>query len=415
MVRKSTFTAGRIPDAQFDAIVVGAGVVGLAMSLGLALRGFRVAVIDQSEIQADLSQPDPRVYAINTASQQLLSDLGAWDCMPSERVSRYQHMMIWDAATAAELHFDCREIAQDKLGCIIEESVLRSALLQGLGEQANVCFFPQQKIQHLGVEDARHKGVDSARQIFLQSESGSSWIASTLFAADGAHSTCRKLLEVPLITRPYHHHAIITQVTTEFAHNHTAYQVFLKEGPLAFLPLVSPYQSSIVWSTTEHKARMLMQQSSEQFHTALEEAFAGKLGRIQESSQRYVFPLWMRHAKQYVGDSWVLLGDAAHTIHPLAGLGLNLGLADVALYLKHVENAGKKEQNSAQSLLSKRQLTVYQRERKARVTQVMCLMQAVKSLFTNSCLPIQWIRGVGLIGCNKNPLLKALAIQFANE
>lgn len=387
-------------NTHFDALVVGAGVVGLAMALGLGMRGFRVAVIDQGIIEADCSQPDPRVYAINTASQHLLTNLGAWECMSPDRVSRYQHMLIWDAATAAELHFDCREIAQDKLGCIIEESILRDSLLQRLMLQPEVYFFPQQKIHDLQLQ--------SSTGIKLIGESGNCWFAATLFAADGAHSTCRKLLKIPLSAKPYHHHAIITQVTTEFPHNHTAYQVFLKEGPLAFLPLVSQHQCSIVWSTTEQKAQALMQQTPEQFHAVLSEAFSGKLGRIKESTTRYVFPLWMRHAKQYVGDSWVLLGDAAHTIHPLAGLGLNLGLADVASYLSYLDNATKK-------ILSPRQLGAYQRERKAKVTQTMCLMQGFKSLFTNTCPPVQWMRGVGLMACNQLSPLKALAIQFAND
>ena len=380
----------------FDVIVVGGGVVGLTMALALAQRGSSVAVIDSGQLQAATKTPDARVFALNHASQQLLSSLQIWPLLRHDRLSPYEHMTIWDAAQGAQIEFDCRMIAAEYLGLIVEESILREALLKGLAQLEQVILFPEQSIE---------KVQQKAESIVLASRS-MQWTARQLFAADGANSHCRDLLKVPMTTWSYHHHAVVARVTTELAHQKTAYQVFNPDGPLAFLPLSAPHECSIVWSTTPAEAKKLAAMSETQFNQALTRAFQSRLGKVKASSERHQFPLTMRHVEHYVGDHWVLLGDAAHTIHPLAGLGLNLGLADVADYLQLLD----KNQRQA---VTKTQLLGYQRQRKYEVWQMIILMQSLKGIFSSTLPAIRLLRGLGLQCFNQLPLLKRLCIGIA--
>ena len=385
---------------RFEACVVGGGIVGLATALGMAKRGFQVAVIDSGDLTIVLDKPSSRVYAINHASEQLLTSLGVWPIVSENinenRVSPYLHMLIWDAASRGSIEFDARMIAKDRLGFIIEESVIRMALLQALSQRDKVTFFPRQTVKHIN-----KKG--NLLQIF---SSETHWTTRFLLAADGANSLCRSLLKVPITTWPYNQHALVATVTTELPHNKTAYQVFNPDGPLAFLPLVNPHQCSIVWSTTKARAKELVTASEEAFNKALTDAFEGKLGAVSLVGERHQFPLVMRHVQQYADDNWVLLGDAAHTIHPLAGLGLNLGLADVADWFSLLDK-------TPGQLPLKKQLAAYQRQRKHAVWQVIVLMQSLKTLFASQVSPIRWLRGLGLRCFDKVSLLKRLFIGYA--
>lgn len=380
----------------FDGIVIGGGAVGLATAIGLGMRGFSVALIDAGPLSPVINKTASRVFALNKASQMLLTTLGVWPLMPAHQLSPYQHMTIWDAINAQQIDFDCRMIADDKLGWMIEEFVLHEALLTRIAELRNIHLFPGQIIDK----------VNEKADVICVGNQTMEWTAKRLFATDGALSPCRKLLNVPLTTWPYHQHAVVATVTTEHAHQQTAYQVFHPEGPLAFLPLPDPHQCGIVWSTSPMLAQSLLDMSAEDFNQALMTAFQGKLGLVTHSQGRKQFPLVMRHVHEYVGNHWILLGDAAHTIHPLAGLGLNLGLADLTAYLALLS------QQSGQ-WPSKNPLAAFQRQRKYAVWQVIILMQALKELFSSDFLPLRMLRGFGLSCCDHLPMIKRLLIEQA--
>lgn len=380
----------------FEVLIVGGGIVGLTASLAMARRGYKVALLDAGDLKVDVSVPDLRVYAINKASHDLLAELGVWQVMEHSRLSPYNKMHVWDAANGAVIDFDSRSIAAPNLGSIIEESVLKQALLQQVAQKPNINLFAQSPVSR--VQTLAHGiRIYSDEQI---------WEGQLALIADGANSPTRNKLGVELTSWSYKQQAIIAKVSTEKPHLSVAYQVFNKDGPLAFLPLADPHQCSIVWSTQINRAEKLMALDENEFSLELTKAFAGHLGTVHRISASQQFPLHMRHVKQYVGEHWLLLGDAAHTIHPLAGLGLNLGLADVFSWMQILDR-------NKSSLASKKALGAYQRERKAAVWQAILLMDAFKHLFGTSLAPITSLRNLGMRACNACTPLKRLFIQHA--
>lgn len=379
---------------QFDILVIGGGIVGLAAALSMAARGCSVAIIDAGDLAIDLSKPDLRVYAINHASQQLLAKLGVWQHMDVARLSPYRHMHVWDGINGAYIDFDSRDIAAKNLGTIIEESVLKEALLRQVSQTKSIQLFP-----HCAVDDV----LQSEDGIEIKSKE-MAWQGQLLMIADGANSPTREKLNVELTTWSYEQQALVATVAIEKEHQRTAYQVFHPDGPLAFLPLANPHQCSIVWSTSPERVKTLMALDEKSFNEQLTRAFSGELGRVELMSLRHQFPLQMRHVKQYTGKRWLLLGDAAHTIHPLAGLGLNVGLADVSSWVSHL---------NVKNLISNKSLSAYQRERKSSVWQIILLMEGLKRVFGFSQPAVISLRGFGLRFCNQFSPLKRLLIEHA--
>ena len=381
---------------KVDILVVGGGVAGLASALAMRLRGFSVAVLDAGELTVSTMKKNARVYAINTASQALFKRLGVWQLLPEHALSPYQGMQISDASNQASIAFEARDLACAELGFIIEESALRAALLM--------------RAEALGVVLAAHARVSSCIEqacgMRVITEGERLWDAKLCMVADGARSKMRALLNIPVTSWSYHHDALVVTVRTEKPHQHIAYQVFLADGPLAFLPLKDPNQCSIVWSHPPERIKALMALDDHAFEVELEKAFSATLGRVQVLGSRISFPLRMRHVEQYSGESWMLLGDAAHTIHPLAGLGLNVGLADLNAWLNLLDQQKNK-------LWSARVLAAYQRERKHAVWCVILLMQGIKALFGFSFTPVNLMRGFGIRTLNQIRPLKRMLMTYA--
>jgi 2-octaprenylphenol hydroxylase len=385
---------------DYDIIIVGAGVVGLTAALSLASFPLKIALIDSNPLddKALTNSPNTRVYAINQSSKALWETLGVWPLLQVDALAPYQKMFIWDAANQAHIDFDARLVGQPELGFILAEIAIKKALLQKIQEiGANIDLFPEQKIADVFFNEKRI-GIKNPHN---------SWEADTLLIADGALSPLRQKLKVPLTSWPYHHHAITATIHTERPHSQTAWQVFNPDGPLALLPLKDPHQCSIVWSTNPKHAQQLIDADENFFNQALNKAFGQRLGNLSLRSPRQSFPLIMRHAKQYAGPNWLLLGDAAHTIHPLAGLGLNMGLADVACAASLLKTGRTPQFN-------KKMLSAYQRERKSDVWQALAIVSSLKTLFANPLPPIPIIRGLGLKLCNHLTPLKRLFIEYAN-
>ncbi|ODS24750.1 hypothetical protein AB835_02210 [Candidatus Endobugula sertula] len=387
-------------------VIVGAGLVGASCAALLAKNitpksDLQIAVIDAGKapelpsLDEDAPEFDPRVVALTHTSQQLFEKLGVWEVIQSQRACSYTEMRVWDDEGTASIHFRATDIQQRQLGYIVENSVLLCAVSDYIQQQDNIMLLCGVSVESLAQSDSG---------VVLQCTDGSLLSADLLVAADGGQSKIRELTNISVREWEYEHKAIVATVRSENSHRHTAWQNFLSSGPLAFLPLEHPSEQycSIVWSVEDEKADWLMGLDEQAFGQELACAFEYCLGSILNVSQRFCFPLVQCHAVDYMSNGVVLIGDAAHTIHPLAGQGVNLGLLDVQALVCELERAIKRDMVIYEPSVLRR----YQRQRKGHNLQVMLLMEGLKRLFGNRQLTIRWLRNIGMKKVNEFSLLK---------
>lgn len=400
---------------QYDVIIIGAGLVGSAMACALAAdpRGeaLRIAVVEaggEPRLYTG-AEFDPRVVALTHASQELLHSVGAWELIAQQRVCPYTDMEVWDAEGTGSIHFDSREVHRPCLGHIVENGVATAALLQRLAAYPQITLVRPARVKHLlRLEE------DQGIQVVL--EDGANLTGSLLLAADGANSKVRELANLASREWHYGHDAIVTTVRTEKPHQFTAWQRFLPSGPLAFLPLqtatdagIDAHYSSIVWSVDSELVDDLMAFSDDEFARQLGAAFEQRLGAVTAVAPRFSFPLRQRHAVDYIQPNLALLGDAAHTIHPLAGQGVNLGFLDVCAMRDEILRACERQLPLADYSVLKR----YQRARKSHNLAMMGVMEGFKRLFGANQLPVRWLRNEGMRQLNRVPLLKNAVVRQA--
>ncbi|MBW0147592.1 FAD-dependent monooxygenase [Marinobacter arenosus] len=379
----------------FDILVVGGGMIGSALALGLSRQGWQVGLVEGSDRGA-LVTPlppatgvdafEPRVSAISVASQQLLDDLGIWSSIVAGRHCPYQNMTVWDGDGTGRIHFDAAELQADALGTIVENRAIVRALFGAL-ETSDVEVIDGVKVTGWW-QDGDRRGIELA--------DGHRLGAELVVAADGANSRLRQWVGLPTREWDYDQQAIVCTVQTAQSHRFTAWQRFSPTGPLAFLPLLTEsgdeHFCSIVWSQDTEEARRLMALDGDHFVSELEAAIERELGAVVSVSRRFSFPLRQRHAKAYVAPGFALVGDAAHTIHPLAGQGANLGYGDVRALQDELSRARSRGLNPAEPLV----LARYQRRRKAENLAMMAAMEGFKQLFARDELPLRWLRNTGM-------------------
>ncbi len=405
---------------QYDIVIVGAGLVGASFAALLQQMPYshlRVALIDggSKPTVPDLAQEpptfDPRVVALTHASRHLLAKIGAWQTIEQQRVCAYHDMSVWDHDGTANIHFSAKDIQQSELGHIAENSLVLSAVLNGIESQTSDSHRDDESVNVTLLRGIKVTGIQqNNHQVLLQCDDGKERIAQLLVAADGAQSPVRQLASMSTREWDYQHKAIVATVKTEQSHRLTAWQNFLPTGPLAFLPLAHPSHqySSIVWSIENDKADEMMALDDEAFCQQLTVAFQQRLGRVEHVSRRFCFPLKQRHAKEYIQGNIVLIGDAAHTIHPLAGQGVNLGLLDAQALAEEIQRACERDLAINHSSVLRR----YQRQRQAHNMEVMLLMEGLKRLFGSRHLLVRWLRNAGLKKVNQiNPIKQWLIKQ----
>ena len=390
------------PTQQFDILVVGGGMIGSALALGLSRQGWQVGLIEGAPA-ASLMAPaepansvddfEPRVSAISLASQRLLEELGAWPKVQASRHCGYREMTVWDGDGTGRIHFDAAELHARSLGTIVENRNIVRALFESLSDSS---------VQLL--DGVRVKAWSRERGVEL--EDGRRLAARLVVGADGALSRLRQWSGLATREWDYDQQAIVCTVRTSQNHRYTAWQRFSPTGPLAFLPLLNEagdeHFCSIVWSQDTLEARRLMALETESFRKELEAAIERELGEVLAVSRRFAFPLRQRHAKDYIADGLALVGDAAHTIHPLAGQGANLGYGDVRALLEELERA--RELGLAPDDASV--LARYQRRRKGENLAMMAAMEGFKQLFARDELPVRWLRNTGMRWLNQLAPLK---------
>ena len=373
----------------FDIIVVGGGMVGATFACAIAKvqPEMKIAVLDSADIPDwNESQYDQRVSAVTRASQHFLKNIGVWEKITQRRISPFREMHVWDATGEGEIHFDSACIGEPDMGHIVENSVIQLSAYEQLQQHENVSIFTHSKAQSLQVSDAL---------VSLTLDDGRLLEAKLLVGADGANSWVRQAVNIETRGWDYDQKAVVTTVKTSQSHQETAWQRFLPTGPLAFLPLTEG-RSSIVWSATHDRADQLLALSDDEFIAELVASFDARLGKVESVTPRLAFPLKLQHATTYISERVVLIGDAAHTIHPLAGQGVNLGFMDAATLAQVLADAAQKKSARQFDVGSRCSLRRYERWRKADNLSTLAGMDMFKKLFGNNVPALRWLRNTGL-------------------
>jgi len=386
---------------QYEVIVVGGGLVGATVACGLANKGISVALLNKENPPRILPQSDHdlRVSALTQGSVNIMKGLGAWPEIVRRGVSPYRDMRVYDGAGNGCLHFDNTETHFQELGFIVENRVMVAGLWD-LFESSDcgevICADPVVAI-------APHS---LGRQLTLQS--GRCIKAALVIAADGQHSSMRSQMGIGVRGWPYHQQGLVTTVSTTKDHQRTAWQRFLEQGPLAFLPLRNG-QSSIVWTLGTARAKEYRDCSEVDFLAALTAASGGLLGEITGVATRAAFPLTFQHANSYTAEAFALVGDAAHTMHPLAGQGANAGLLDAAAIIELLVQAKERRRPLGSAHVLRR----YERWRKGDNLVMMTTMDLLKRMYGVNDQPVVQLRSWGMNMINQSIVLKKMFNQYA--
>lgn len=385
-----------------DVAIVGGGMVGLAVACGLQGSGLRVAVLEQyvpQPLAADAA-PQLRVSAINAASEKLLTRLGVWSDIVARRACCYHGMEVWDKDSFGRIEFDDQSMGYSHLGHIVENSEIHYALWQKAQRSPDITLLAPAEIQQVAWGE---------NEAFLTLKEGAMLTARLVIGADGANSWLRNKADIPLTFWDYRHHALVATIRTQEAHGAVARQAFHGEGILAFLPLSDPHLCSIVWSLSPQEAERMQQASVDEFNQALNIAFDNRLGLCSVESERQTFPLMGRYARQFAAHRLALVGDAAHTIHPLAGQGVNLGFMDAAELIDELKRLQRQGKDIGQYLYLRR----YERSRKHSAAMMLAGMQGFRELFAGENPAKKLLRDIGLKLADTLPGVKPQLIRQA--
>ncbi len=381
---------------KYDLTIVGGGIVGLSLACALSSK-MRIAVVEARtpEFNWHSDSFGLRVSAITPASRRLFQNIGVWSVIENDRVAAYDEMLVFDGESEGSITFSSQDIGESTLGHIIENRVIQKVLWEKVSASCDV-FSPVKFTDIIEKDNGVQLVLDDNRVVNT----------SLLVAADGAFSAVRKFLGVDHKERDYGHTAIVANIQCEKPHANIARQRFEKTGPLALLPISDPNVCSIVWSQTHDEAQRLLGMDTETFNRAITLRFESRLGNLQLLSERVHFPLLYRHAESYLHNKCIFVGDAAHTIHPLAGQGLNLGLGDVSDLVNVIDFAVEKQRDfTARDTLRK-----YERAARARNVSMLTAMDGFRLLFGSENPYVLHARSQGLSFFNNHRFLKSLFV-----
>ena len=404
---------------EFDIIITGGGMVGAALATGLGQKGHKIALIDLAEPEPFDAQspPDIRVSALSAGSEHYLKSLGAWPGILAMRATPYRRLGVWDAAahpitdrlpgSLTEVEFNAGELGATHLGHIVENSVTRLALWQTAEREPHVTLFTGQSIAEL-------KQKDAAALVTL--DDGSRLQAQLVIGADGARSQLRSLAGIGVSRDQYQQQAMVLSVRYQGTPEDITWQGFYPSGPRAFLPLHSAGKQypgeawgSLVWYDSPARHEELRAMSDEDLMTEIQHEFPRRLPELTHIDAKACFPIARQHAKQYFLNRVVLAGDAAHTINPLAGQGVNLGFQDAQCLQELLAEA----RNDGTRLASPDLLARYEQQRRPANRRMMLAMDLFYHLFSNEIPPVHLARNLGLGAARALPFARNRVARYA--
>lgn len=383
----------------YDAVIVGGGMVGAAAALGLAKAGWHVAVIEHKQAQPFVSDapPDLRISAIGYKSVNLLKQLGAWQAIESMRVVPYRGLETWEWPES-KVVFTANSLNISELGYMVENHVLQLGLWQQFSKYSSLDVLCPAQLETM---------AKTSNGWSVKLSDGQQIETSLIVGADGAESQVRKLSGIGITGWQYRQSCMLIRVKTEHAQQDVTWQQFYPSGPRAFLPLFDSW-ASLVWYDSVARIRQLQNLSFPELTNEIKCHFPDRLGNVEVTGAAS-FPLIRRHAQRYVKQGLVLLGDAAHTINPLAGQGVNLGYRDVETLLKVLITARDKGEEWASEKVLKR----YQFERYPDNLLMQTGMDVFYATFSNQLLPVKVVRNVALMAAQRSGKLKDWLLKYA--
>lgn len=385
----------------YDVVVVGAGMTGAAVALGFAQEGMHVALLEKAQpAPFDLhSKPDVRISAISRSSVDLLKQLGAWQGVEAMRCTPYRELETWEEP-GSNVIFDAKSLGLPELGFMVENRVLQLALWQKCKEYQNLDLVCPAKLVSLS-RSSEPKGW------VIGLDDGHFLHAKLVVGADGANSQVRKMAGIGSRGWQYRQSCMLITVQTSQAQQDKTWQQFFPSGPRAFLPLYDNW-ASLVWYDSPAKIRRLQAMSAEQLTGAVSEAFPERLGNVTVVASG-AFPLTRHHASRYVIDGLALVGDAAHTINPLAGQGVNLGYRDVDALLSVVLRAREYLEPWSSLDVLKR----YQCRRLPDNLVMQAGMDIFYMAFSENLPGLKMFRNLGLMAAQRAGEAKKIALKYA--
>lgn len=386
---------------KVDLFIVGGGMIGSALAARLAPSGMRIALLENhppAPFDAS-SPPDLRVSALSPASIGFLEQSHAWPAIQAMRTAPFKRMQVWENRRDQGTLFDAAEVDAPWLGHIVENRLVQLACLEALQGYDNVILLCPDEIDQIAY---RPEGSH------IRLKSGQAFEARLLIGADGANSQVRKAAGIALDSRQYPMHALVATVGIQGGERDITWQRFTPDGPQSLLPLPGDY-ASLVWYHRPSEVRRLLTLDDDALLDAFRQHFPAALPEITGLVQRGSFPLARSHAQAYARQGVALIGDAAHTIHPLAGQGVNLGFQDAAVLNEILQQAWQEDGD----LASLPRLQGYERQRKLANLVMQRAMDAFSYGFSNDSAPLRLLRNLGLRAANHHGPVKREVIRYA--
>lgn len=380
---------------HFDIVIVGAGPVGACLTAALSTSSLRIAVLEANPLVTEMPlDQDTRALALNYGSVKILSSLGIWEKL-SEEATPINTVHISDRGHFGKTRIHARDEKVPALGFVVPATLLSTTLNKNVLTLKHLELINPAKVTHL-------ETTAQGWQLHLNTAEGSQIITADLvIAADGTRSTIRQLAGIGIIEKDYQQSALTTTVTLANNHENIAYERFIPHGALAMLPLKNS-QCGSVWSGNSEEIKKLSELTDAEYLQQLQEKFGFLLGRFVKIGKRHVHPLKMVFAEQQTKPGLILIGNAAHTLHPIAAQGFNLGLADAAA----LSNTINKSVISGKKLNDPQILNDYTANRKTKINWTMKFTHALTRLFSQDFLPLTFTRNTSLLALDFIPFLK---------
>ncbi len=388
------------PEENFDAIVIGAGVAGATLALDLGKAGFAVALLESQPINALLERAsDGRTTALGLGNVQYYDRLGIGEVI-RDQSGTIDEIRIADQDSPAYLHYHHELVSEDPMGFVLENGVFRKALMDEIAKEKTIEIFDN--VQWKSIKQDSHFA-----QVALKD--GRALTAKIIIAADGKKSAVRDYVKIPYRVKSYKQTAIVGIIEHEKNHENVALERFLNAGPFAVLPMRGGHHSSIVWSEAEDLVPLYLAMPEADFNAALSERMEHYLGKVTWVGKRWAYPLSLTVAEKFNEGRVVVIGDAAHAIHPIAGQGLNLSLRDVQELVRHMRAQSKVGLDiGASDMLAK-----FARTRTTDNAGMIAATHYLNGLFSNNIPAVRRARRFGLGLVEKLPRLKRRFVKHA--